>query len=284
MDKLTNIKFIRDLLSGFGFTFSKQMGQNFLINPSVCPRMAQLCGCENIGVLEIGPGIGVLTKELAKLAAQVVAVELDERLRPVLDVTLKDCQNVQIRFGDILKLDLKELFDSFAGMDVVVCANLPYYITSPVIMRLLESRLPFRSITVMVQKEAAARLCAKPGTRACGAVTLAVQYYATAQKCFDVDRGSFLPAPNVDSSVIRLDIRQSPAVQVQNEVFFFKVIKAAFGQRRKTLPNALSAGLGLEKPIISDALSACGVRPAARAEELDLEAFASVADALLQLQ
>ena len=200
MDKLTNIKFIRDLLSGFGFTFSKQMGQNFLINPSVCPRMAQLCGCENIGVLEIGPGIGVLTKELAKLAAQVVAVELDERLRPVLDVTLKDCQNVQIRFGDILKLDLKELFDSFAGMDVVVCANLPYYITSPVIMRLLESRLPFRSITVMVQKEAAARLCAKPGTRACGAVTLAVQYYATAQS----DQSGVRPAAkNIAERIVR---------------------------------------------------------------------------------
>ncbi|MEE1025008.1 MAG: rRNA adenine dimethyltransferase family protein, partial [Acutalibacteraceae bacterium] len=175
MNALTDIKYVKTLLGEAGFTFSKQLGQNFLVNPSVCPKMADMCGCEGIGVIEIGTGVGVLTTELAKRAKRVVAIELDERLRPVLDVTLKDYDNVTVIFGDVLKIDLeKVLSDYFDGMEVCVCANLPYYITSPIVMSLLESKLPFKAITVMVQKEAAQRLCADMGTRKCGAVTAAV--------------------------------------------------------------------------------------------------------------
>ena len=207
MDGLTNIKTIKDLLEKFGFSFSKQLGQNFLINEGVCPKMAELSGCKDIGVIEIGPGFGVLTSELCKKAKKVVSIEIDERLKPVLDYTLANETNVEVIFGDAMKIDLKKLIaEKFPDMPVVICANLPYYITSPILMKLLESELPINSITVMVQKEAATRLCAKCGTRSCGAVTAAVSFYSQAQKLFDVSRGSFMPAPNVDSSVIKLDL------------------------------------------------------------------------------
>ena len=212
-NRLTDIRTVRELLSRHGFHFSKAMGQNFLVNPTVCPRMAEACGASpETGVLEIGPGIGVLTRELAARAGRVVAVELDERLLPVLRETLAGRENIEVVQGDILKLPLDRLLEEKftrpdgTRMPVAVCANLPYYITSPIIMLLLESRLPFTSLTVMVQKEAADRLCAAPGTRECGAVSLAVQYYARAEKLFGVSRGSFMPAPNVDSAVIRLTV------------------------------------------------------------------------------
>lgn len=221
MQSLTDISVVREVLSRHGFTFSKALGQNFLVNPSVCPQMAESCGADGQGVLEIGPGIGVLTAELARRARKVVALELDRRLLPVLSETLADFDNVEIVNEDVLKADLRAILkERFAGMEVSICANLPYYITSPVIMRLLEERLPFRSITVMVQKEAAERLCAPVGSREAGAVTVAVQYYAQAEKLFSVSRGSFLPAPNVDSAVIRLQIRQAPAVVLTDEKKF----------------------------------------------------------------
>ncbi|MBQ2676286.1 MAG: 16S rRNA (adenine(1518)-N(6)/adenine(1519)-N(6))-dimethyltransferase RsmA [Clostridia bacterium] len=283
MEKLTNISFVKDLLSAAGFTFSKQMGQNFLINPSVCPRMAQECGCDGIGVIEIGPGIGVLTVELAKRAKKVVSIELDTRLKPVLDVTLKNYDNVTVIYGDVLKLDLMQIINEhFADMEVCVCANLPYYITSPIIMSLLESKLPFKAITVMVQKEAAVRLAAEVGTRQCGAVTAAVSYYAQAKRLFNVERGSFLPAPNVDSSVIRLDVRSKPPVDISDEKAFFKVIKASFGQRRKTLSNSLSSGLGLNKDKVNLCILKAGLKATARAEELTLKDFASLTDILFK--
>ena len=283
MEKLTNISFVKDLLSAAGFTFSKQMGQNFLINPSVCPRMAQECGCDGIGVIEIGPGIGVLTVELAKRAKKVVSIELDTRLKPVLDVTLKNHDNVTVIYGDVLKLDLMQIINEhFADMEVCVCANLPYYITSPIIMSLLESKLPFKAITVMVQKEAATRLAAEVGTRQCGAVTAAVSYYAQAKRLFNVERGSFLPAPNVDSSVIRLDVRSKPPVDISDEKAFFKVIKASFGQRRKTLSNSLSSGLGLNKDKVNLCILKAGLKATARAEELTLKDFAVLTDILFK--
>lgn len=283
MDNLTNIKFIKELLSSFGFSFSKNLGQNFLINPNVCPQMAELSGCEGIGVLEIGPGMGVLTTELCKRAKKVVAIEVDERLRPVLDITLKEFDNVNVIFGDAMKLDLHKIIETeFAGMDVVVCANLPYYITSPILMRLLESELNINSITVMVQKEAAVRLCAKMGTRECGAVTAAVAYYAQAQKLFDVSRGSFLPAPNVDSAVIKLDLTKSTDIQVNDKDAMFKVIRAGFNQRRKTLTNSLSSLLGVSKDKISQTLQNIGLKPTARAEELTLEQFAMLSDSIFK--
>ncbi|MBQ5840685.1 MAG: 16S rRNA (adenine(1518)-N(6)/adenine(1519)-N(6))-dimethyltransferase RsmA [Clostridia bacterium] len=281
MPRLTDVAYIRDLLERHGFHFSKKLGQNFLINPSVCPRMAEACGATpDSGVLEIGPGIGVLTRELAQRAGHVVAIELDDRLPPVLAETLAGQDHVKIVQGDCMKLDLHRLLrEEFGDCPVSVCANLPYYITSPIIMGLLESRLPITSITVMVQKEAAQRLCATPGTREAGAVTLAVAYYAEAETLFQVSRGSFMPAPNVDSSVIRLTIRQQPPCQVRDEKTLFRLIRAGFGQRRKTLLNSLTAA-GFTKEALADGLATAGLSPTARAEELTLPQFAALADAL----
>jgi 16S rRNA (adenine1518-N6/adenine1519-N6)-dimethyltransferase len=281
VDRLTDIGVIKNLLFKHGFTFSKQFGQNFLINPSVCPMMAEQSGCENIGVIEIGPGIGVLTVELSKLAKKVVAIEIDERLRPILSETLAGSENTSVIFGDCMKLDLRGIIErEFSGEDIVVCANLPYYITTPILTMLLESRLPIKSITVMVQKEAAARLTAKCGSRECGAITACISYFAKPTKLFDVSRGSFMPAPNVDSSVIRLDLFDVPPIKVSDEDKFFKLIRAAFSQRRKTLCNSASSMLGIEKGKIAAALEAAGLSPAARAESLSLEDFAKLSEVL----
>lgn len=285
MQNLSDISVIKKILSEHGFTFSKSLGQNFLINPTVCPRMADACGADSdTGVLEIGAGIGVLTAELAKRAKKVVSLELDTRLIPVLAETLGEFSNVEVLNADVLKLDLNKLIDDcFQGMHVAVCANLPYYITSPVIMALLESRIPVDAVTVMVQKEAAARLCAPVGSRDAGAVTVAVNYYAQAEKLFDVSAGSFMPAPKVDSSVIRLNIRKEPPVEVSDEKFFFRVIKAAFGQRRKTASNSLSAGLGIPKDKVSSAIAAAGFEPSVRAESLTMQELARLSECLLNM-
>ena len=282
MQQLSDLTVIHSLLARHGFRFSKGLGQNFLINPSVCPRMAELCGADDhTAVLEIGPGIGVLTAELCRRAAKVAAVEVDRRLLGVLDETLAEFHNLTIIHGDVMKLDLAALIEEqFGGLRTVVCANLPYYITSPILMKLLESRLPVDAITVMVQKEAADRLCAPVGTRQAGAVTVAVQYYAEAEKLFSVSRGSFHPAPKVDSAVIRLRLRPSPAVDVRDEPAFFRVVKAGFGQRRKTLANALKAGLSLDKDLIQNAIEQTGLDPSIRAENLTMQQFADVTNLL----
>lgn len=284
MQKLSDISTIRAVLEKNGFHFSKALGQNFLINPSVCPRMAALSGAADCaGAVEVGPGIGVLTWELSKVAKKVVSIELDKRLLPVLDETLAGCDNVKILNADVMKLDLRRMIEEeFPGGEVAVCANLPYYITSPVIMRLLEERLPVTSITVMVQKEAAERLCAHPGERACGAVSAAVWYYAEPEILFQVSRGSFMPAPNVDSAVIRLRIRRTPPVEVADEPFFFRVVRAAFAQRRKTAVNSIANTLGRSKQAVAAAFDAAGVPQNARAEALTLEDFAALAAGLLQ--
>lgn len=279
MNKLSDIGTIKNILSRHGFTFSKSLGQNFLINPTVCPRMAEYSGAgQGTGVIEIGPGIGVLTNELCLLADKVVAVELDKRLLPVLDETLAEHGNVKIVNADVLKLDLHKLIaEEFGGMDVVVCANLPYYITSPVIMKLLEDKLPVRAITVMVQKEAAQRICAQVGSRMSGAVTVSVNYYAEPEMLFGVSAGSFMPAPKVDSAVIRLNIREKPLVDV-DEKKFFRAVKAAFSQRRKVISNSLSSGLGMSKEEVFDLLERAGVSPSLRAEKLTLKDFAAIAE------
>ncbi len=281
MKRLSDIGTIKDILSRHGFTFSKALGQNFLINPSVCPRMASCSGAgKGVGVIEVGPGIGVLTNELCQLADKVVAVELDKRLLPVLDETLAEYDNIKIVNADVLELDLNQLIkDEFEGLEVVVCANLPYYITSPVIMKLLEDRLPISAVTVMVQKEAAQRICAEVGSRMSGAVTVSVNYYAKPQMLFGVSAGSFMPAPKVDSAVIRLDILKEPPVQA-DEGLFFAVVRAAFSQRRKVISNSLSAGLGKSKEEILAVLEAANVLPTARAEKLSLEDFAAIANAI----
>lgn len=282
MNNLSDISVIKSVLSRHGFTFSKALGQNFIINPGVCPRIAEEGGAgEGVGVLEVGAGIGVLTAELAKRASKVVCVELDTRLLPVLDETLGEFDNIKIINGDILKVDLHRILEEeFGNMPVVVCANLPYYITSPVIMRLLESRLKIDSVTVMVQKEAAVRLCADVGSRDSGAVTVAVNYYAEAQKLFDVSRGSFMPSPNVDSAVIRLDILKNPPIEVSDEKFFFSMVKAAFSQRRKTASNGISAGMGISKPTVIEAIEAADLSPTVRAEVLTMEQLGRLCEEL----
>lgn len=275
MKNLSDINVIKDVMSRHGFSFSKALGQNFIVDPTVCPRIAEMGGCdENTGVLEIGAGVGVLTAELAKRAKKVVCVELDKRLLPVLDETLSDFDNIEIINDDILKTDLHKLIEEkFSGMRVVVCANLPYYITSPVIMLLLENKLPIDSVTVMVQKEAGDRLCADVGSRDAGAVTAAVNFYAEAEKLFNVSRGCFMPSPKVDSMVIKLTLRKEPLMELSDEAKFFRLIKVAFGQRRKTAVNSISSGMGLPKDRVAKALSEAGFAPDVRAEKFSMEDF-----------
>lgn len=286
MKNLSDISVIKDVMTRHGFTFSKALGQNFIVNPSVCPRIAQEGGArEGYGALEIGAGVGVLTAELAKRADKVVCIELDTRLLPVLDETLADFDNVTIINEDVLKADLHKIIEEqFGDMPFVVCANLPYYITSPVIMKLLESSIGAESVTVMVQKEAAQRLCAKVGSRDAGAVTVAVDYYAEARKLFDVSRGSFMPSPNVDSAVIRLDIRENPPVQVQDEKLFFAMVKAAFAQRRKTASNSLSAGLSLPKDVVNSAIENAGLSITVRPESLSMEQLGVLCDSIYEIK
>ena len=240
---LYDINTIKKILSKYGFTFSKALGQNFLIDPNVCPQMAQSLNADSkTGVLEIGPGIGVLTKELCKVAKKVVSIELDKRLLPVLDETLADFDNLEIVNGDVMELDLKKLIkEKFEGCDnIKVCANLPYYITSPIIMTLLENELPIDEIVVMVQKEAGERLCAEVGTRQAGAVSVAVNFYASGEILFDVPRESFMPSPKVDSVVIKLVLNDEDKYQIENKKKFFSLVKCAFAQRRKTALNSIS--------------------------------------------
>ena len=265
---------IKRILTRHGFTFSKALGQNFLIDPSVCPRMAAALEADDrTGVLEIGPGIGVLTKELSAVCGRVAAVELDRRLPDVLAETLADCPNVQVVPGDVLQMDLQALFaDQFAGCDrMQVCANLPYYITTPVLMRLLESELPIERLVVMVQLEAAKRLCAPLGTRDCGAVSAAVEYYTQAEILFEVGR-----------AVIALTRRQQPPVQVTDEGYFFRVVKGAFLQRRKTLANSLNAALGVPKAELTALFQSLGLSATARAEQLTMSQMAALANALYE--
>ncbi len=286
MLELTDIGTIKALLARHGFHFSKALGQNFIVNPSVCPRMADESGIDSeSGVIEIGAGIGVLTAELAKRAKKVVCIELDSKLLPILDETLADFDNIEIINADVLKTDLAALIEKkFGGMPVYVCANLPYYITSPVIMTLLESRLPLKAVTVMVQREAAQRLCAPVGSRLSGAVTVAVDYYAEARKLFDVSAGSFMPAPKVDSSVIRLDIREKPGIEVSDEKLFFSMVHAAFSQRRKTASNSISSGTGIPKAVVAEAIERCGFPPSVRAESMTAEQLAALCEALNELK
>lgn len=282
MRNLTSPTVIRQLMQRHGVYISKKLGQNFIVNPGVCPRMAELGGAgPGVGALEIGPGVGVLTAELAARCDKVVAVELDERLPPLLAESLAEFDNVKIVRGDVLKLDLRALIrQELAGLEAVVCANLPYYITSSIVMKLLEDRLPVKSITVMVQKEAAQRICAPMPSRQAGAITAAIHYYAEPRILFEVSPGSFLPPPDVQSAVIRLELRGAPPIAVRDEALLFRVIKAAFAQRRKTLLNCLCAGFPIPKAEMSALLASAGIAGSARAEQLLLADFGRVADAL----
>jgi 16S rRNA (adenine1518-N6/adenine1519-N6)-dimethyltransferase len=277
---LTNLSEIRRLSDKYGFSFSKKLGQNFLINPSICPKIAENGVILGGGVIEIGTGFGTLTRELAERAEKLVAVELDSRLLPVLSETLSVYGNIKIINADFLKTDLVSLIDSeFADFDdITVCANLPYYVTTPILMKILESRTRIKRITVMVQKEAADRLTAAPGTRDSGAITYAVRYFSEPKTLFTVSRGSFYPPPNVDSAVISLDILDKPPVTVADEKTLFSLIKAAFSQRRKTFINAAANGLSLDKTYLAEILRKLGIDVQIRPEKLTLEDFAAISN------
>lgn len=279
---LTNPTELKALLGRHGFRFSKAMGQNFLIASWVPERIALEAGIdEGTGVLEVGPGVGCLTHELAQYAGRVLAVELDERLRPVLAETLADCENAEVLFGDVLKQDLPALVkEHFPGLRPVVCANLPYNVTSPLLTAFLEAGC-FETVTVMIQREVARRLCAKPGTADYGAFTVFTQWHAEPEILFDVSPGCFLPAPKVTSSVVKLTVRRAPPVEVISEKRFFAVVRAAFNQRRKTLLNALSSGLsGFTKEQIAQAIADCGLDEKVRGEALGIAEFARLSDRL----
>lgn len=287
MYNLTDINTIKRVMSRHGVTFSKALGQNFIIDADVCPMIVEKSGItEEDGVLEIGPGVGVLTQEIAKRAKKVMSLELDTRLIPVLGDTLEDFSNVEVINADVMKTDLDRLFkESFSDCkNIHVIANLPYYITSPIIMMLLESRLPLTAITVMVQKEAGERLCAEVGSRDAGAVSVAVNYYSEAEELFFVPRESFMPSPNVDSEVIKLTVREHPEFTPTDEKFFFSVVKAAFSQRRKTAANGLSSGLGMAKDKIFSALTNAGLETNVRAEKLTMEQLYTLGEELYKLR
>lgn len=264
-----------------GFTFKKSLGQNFLTDLSVCERMAKRADKDTY-VLEIGPGAGVLTKQLCLAAKRVIAIEIDTRLKPILEKELAGFDNVKVIFADVLKLDLKSLIKEEFGENarVIICANLPYYITSPIIMGILCQRLPVESLTVMVQKEAAERLCAEVGDRAAGAVTAAVRYYSRPEILFLVKKESFVPAPKVDSAVINLEILNEPPVEVLDEKFFMSVVKSCFAQRRKTLLNSVSNTLGISKETIKNALLKLGLSESVRGESLTLSNLADLSNLL----
>lgn len=277
---LSDLNSIKALLSSEGFSFKKSLGQNFIIDGSVCPAMADAACDGDTGVIEIGPGAGVLTAELAKKAKKVIAIELDERLKPILKKTVGGFENVKVIFSDVMKTDLHALIkEEFSDCKRVnVCANLPYYITSPIIMMLLESHLPIDSITAMVQKEAAERLCAEVGSRESGAVTVAVDYYSKGEILFTVLRDSFMPPPNVDSAVIQLKVRKEPPVKIKDEKTFFALVKACFAQRRKTLLNTVSSTMKIDKNALRGYLEQIGCEATVRGEQLNIEQLGALAD------
>ena len=279
MYNLSDYNDIKYILKKHGFETSKSLGQNFIINGEICPRMVEEAGVsETDCVLEIGTGIGVLTAELCKRAKSVAAIEIDKRLPDILADTLADFDNFTLIEGDAMKLNLKEVIESIFGKGekIKICANLPYYITSPIIMKLLEERLPIESITVMVQKEAGERLCAEVGSKNAGAVTAAVNYYAEAEELFSVGRENFYPSPKVQSEVIKLTLREKPPVEVEDEKQFFRVVRAAFSQRRKSASNSLSAALGIPKAQIIKMLENLGFESSIRAEKFTMQDFAAI--------
>jgi len=282
MMELTDYDTIRDVLARHGFHFSKSLGQNFLTAAWVPERIAEEAGLdEDTGVLEIGPGIGCLTAELSRRAGKVLAVELDRKLMPVLEETLSGCGNTEVLFGDVLKQDLPALArEYFPGMRAVVCANLPYNVTGPVLTRLLEAEC-FETVTVMVQREVARRICADPGTPEYSAFTVLCAWHCRREILFDVGPECFVPQPRVTSSVICLTRLAERPARVTDEALFFRVVRAAFGQRRKTLENALAAGFPeLPKAALADAVRQSGTCPGIRGEMLGINDFAQISDCI----
>jgi 16S rRNA (adenine1518-N6/adenine1519-N6)-dimethyltransferase len=281
-DNLTSISRLNEILREENFSFKKSLGQNFLTDKTVCPRMAEASADGNTGVLEIGPGAGVLTIELSKVAKKVVSLEIDKTLEPVLKKTVGSIPNVKVIFNDVLKTDIKALVEKeFADCEkVTVCANLPYYITSKIIMQILKSGADISSVTVMVQKEVADRICADVGTSDAGLFTAEVNYYSVPEFLFKVPKGSFLPSPKVDSAVIKLNVLKKPPVKVLDEAFFWKMLSACFAQRRKTLLNSLSNIMNIDKNTVREELINLGLPETVRGEALSLEHLAELANRL----
>ena len=284
--RIADYSVTRAILERHGFTFKKSFGQNFLTDTNILQKIVDTAEIDkNVNVIEIGPGIGALTEFLAENAAEVMAFEIDDRLVPILADTLRDFDNVTVVNQDILKVDLAQYIAEFKNPDlpIKVVANLPYYITTPILMHLIESGIPFSEFVVMMQKEVADRISAQPNTKAYGSLSIAVQYYMTAKVAFIVPRTVFVPAPNVDSAILKMVRREQPAVEVQDEKFFFKVTKASFVHRRKTLWNNLTSHFGKSeetKAKLTAALEQAELSPSVRGEALTLADFARLADAL----
>ena len=284
--RIADYSVTKAVLERHGFTFKKSFGQNFLTDTNILQKIVDTAEIDDqVNVIEIGPGIGALTEFLAERAAQVMAFEIDHRLVPILADTLRDFDNVTVVNEDILKVDLAQHIQNFKNPDlpIKVVANLPYYITTPILMHLIESGIPFSEFVVMMQKEVADRISAQPNTKAYGSLSIAVQYYMTAKVAFIVPRTVFVPAPNVDSAILKMVRRPEPAVAVEDESFFFKISKASFTHRRKTLWNNLTGYFGKTEEIkdkLTKALNQAGLSPSVRGEALSLEEFASLADAL----
>ncbi|MBQ8380609.1 MAG: 16S rRNA (adenine(1518)-N(6)/adenine(1519)-N(6))-dimethyltransferase RsmA [Clostridia bacterium] len=279
---LCNLSVIRELMAEAGISFRKEYGQNFLTNRIIPEEIAENCTDSlDSMIIEIGPGIGCLTAELASRYKKVIAVEIDKGLIPVLNKTLSEFDNVTVINEDVMKLDIKALVDRYSeGIPVSVCANLPYYITTPILMHLIESGVKFSSITVMVQNEVAARLAAKPGTADYGAITAVIGYYGEVRKLFKVSAGSFVPMPKVDSAVVRIDLYDEKPYVPKDEKLFRNIIKAAFEMRRKTLSNAIGAKLGFSKAAVAEALRSLGLDENVRGERLSVSDFVKLSDAL----
>lgn len=284
--RIADYSVTRAILERHGFTFKKSFGQNFLTDTNILQKIVDTAEIDKkVNVIEIGPGIGALTEFLAENAAEVMAFEIDDRLVPILADTLRDFDNVTVINQDILKVDLAQYIAEFKNPDlpIKVVANLPYYITTPILMHLIESGIPFSEFVVMMQKEVADRISAQPNTKAYGSLSIAVQYYMTAKVAFIVPRTVFVPAPNVDSAILKMVRREQPAVEVQDEKFFFKVSKASFVHRRKTLWNNLTSYFGKSEEVktkLERALEKADLVANVRGEALDLEAFARLSDAL----
>lgn len=281
--KLYSPKVMKEIVEKYGFKFSKGLGQNFIIDQNV---IANICDAAQIndktGVIEIGPGLGTLTQSLCKRAKKVIAVEIDSSLKEVHKETLP-YENLELIYDDFLKIDLNELVnEKFNGLEVKVVANLPYYITTPIIMKILEGKHKINSIAIMIQKEVAERLTANPGTKEYGAITLAVEYYANARIAMIVPNTVFIPRPKVDSAVVVFDIYEQPIIKVEEEKLLFEIIKASFGKRRKTLLNSLSSGLSYSKDEIKEALKKSDIDASLRGEKLSIEQFASIANNLIK--
>lgn len=279
----------KEIMEKYGFSFKKSLGQNFLIDPNILRNITEYAGLtKETGVIEIGPGIGALTEHLARTAKKVVAYEIDQRLLPILADTLAPYDNVKIIHEDILKADIHQMIEKeFAEVkEIMVVANLPYYVTTPIILKLLEEKLPIRGIVVMLQKEVGDRIAAKPGTKEYGSLSIAIQYYTTAETVMIVPKSVFVPQPNVDSAVIRMLLRERPAVSVKDERFFFRITKMSFAQRRKTLMNNLTSGLPdgkKRKSDIASALELARIEPSRRGETLSMDEFAALSEALYPL-